>query len=642
MLRRRTPSPAPAPTPNPPVGETLLDRLRDADWVLPRSLAEGGPPRWSLTGTFGSPTTTPVDTAGLVVADGWSLDWWIGADDRWHLPAREVAVRQQLRADAPIVETLLRIPGGDAIQRTYGIRSPRLEGDEWIVAEIENDTAIPFAVALVVRPFVGNGVGAINRITVRPVEGGSGRDEAHLVLIDDRPALVLPRRPARFAAGSLADGDATGSIVGGGAGREIVEARCDEGLATLALLLPLTHRSVLRTVLPIGPCEPEPTYPQILPEVDSVVGGWEAHRREMRIEFPGSAVGPAFERARAHVLLASDGAAIRRDGHHARALDPGATETILGALDLVDRPTEVGPVIARWMEDLAEASPQVDALFLAAISRHWLLHRVNEILDWMLPEIAGAIERIDRAFRRGRLTDLDRFRAVQALTLATTLLRATDQDRAADDVTRLTGRIRPETAPELGSAADALLAAGRLAAAGDPVGYTEIRRLLGEATTASTWPGPGGDGRLIGHDLAASAAFVHAARSLVIGELADGLDLLPHLSDDWYGGPVEVHDAPTVWGSLSFGVRWHGVRPALLWDLTPHPGVESIVIRSGGLDPSWHSTDLRGEALLGKVRPPRGLRKLRIVTEHPPVDAAPDRPGPGGPSGSSPEGGSPS
>ena len=26
----------------------------------------------------------------------WELDWWIGADDRWHVPAREAAVRQQL------------------------------------------------------------------------------------------------------------------------------------------------------------------------------------------------------------------------------------------------------------------------------------------------------------------------------------------------------------------------------------------------------------------------------------------------------------------------------------------------------------------------------------------------------------------
>jgi len=40
-------------------------------------------------GTVASPTATPVDTAGLVVREGWSLDWWIGADDRWHLPARE-------------------------------------------------------------------------------------------------------------------------------------------------------------------------------------------------------------------------------------------------------------------------------------------------------------------------------------------------------------------------------------------------------------------------------------------------------------------------------------------------------------------------------------------------------------------------
>src|ERR1044072_7153731 len=53
---------------------------------------------------------------GNVVApwcDGPSLDWWIGADDRWHLPSRDVAVRQGLHEGMPIVETTMRIPSGD-------------------------------------------------------------------------------------------------------------------------------------------------------------------------------------------------------------------------------------------------------------------------------------------------------------------------------------------------------------------------------------------------------------------------------------------------------------------------------------------------------------------------------------------------
>ncbi|MCB0963541.1 MAG: hypothetical protein KDA98_09615, partial [Acidimicrobiales bacterium] len=132
--RRRPPAAAPeAPAP-PPVGAPgpSAAELREADWVLPRSL--GAPePRWTLVGTVESPLATAVDPAGLVVGDGWSLDWWVGAEDRWHVPAREAAVRQELVGDVPVVETRVRIPGGDAVARAYGVRAPRGTGDEWVV-----------------------------------------------------------------------------------------------------------------------------------------------------------------------------------------------------------------------------------------------------------------------------------------------------------------------------------------------------------------------------------------------------------------------------------------------------------------------------------------------------------------------------
>ena len=61
----------------------------------------------------------------------------------------------------------------------------------------------------------------------------------------------------------------------------------------------------------------------------------------------------------------------------------------------------------------------------------------------------------------------------------------------------------------------------------------------------------------------------------------------------WFGQPLEVHDAPLTHGSVSFAIRWHGERPALLWEST-HTGV----VRGPGLDPSWRGSGLKGEALL--------------------------------------------
>lgn len=76
---------------------------------------------WTMVGNIGSAWEAIVDPCGLVTPwfDGWSLDWWIGAEDRWHFPSRDTAVRQSLVEATPIVQTAMRVPGGDAIQRVY-------------------------------------------------------------------------------------------------------------------------------------------------------------------------------------------------------------------------------------------------------------------------------------------------------------------------------------------------------------------------------------------------------------------------------------------------------------------------------------------------------------------------------------------
>src|SRR3954452_16651651 len=107
MFRRR-PTPEPPAPARPAVTVASLDA---SGWVLPKDIAAGQDARRVLVGTLGSPTATEVDRAGLVGRDGWSLDWWIGADDRWHLLAREPSVRQHLVDGAPVVETLVRGPG---------------------------------------------------------------------------------------------------------------------------------------------------------------------------------------------------------------------------------------------------------------------------------------------------------------------------------------------------------------------------------------------------------------------------------------------------------------------------------------------------------------------------------------------------
>ena len=68
-------------------------------------------------GVLGGARDATVDRAGVVRPEraGWELDWWIGADDRWHVPGREAAVRQTLVDGMPVVQTSMRVPGGDAV-----------------------------------------------------------------------------------------------------------------------------------------------------------------------------------------------------------------------------------------------------------------------------------------------------------------------------------------------------------------------------------------------------------------------------------------------------------------------------------------------------------------------------------------------
>lgn len=605
-------------------GGELATELAAAGWLLPRGLRQQRT-AWSLVGTVSSPLATPVDGAGLVVGEGWGLDWWVGADDRWRLPAREPSVRQHLLAGAPVVETVVRVPGGEAVHRAYGVRSPRPVGDEWVVAEIENRTAVPFASVLVVRPFVADGVGSVGEITVEPVDGGRGRDVAHLVRVDGRPAVVLPRRPARIAVGSLAEGDVVDQVTAGEAGTELRTASCPRGLATMALVFPTPHTAVLRAAVPVGEVgDGAPAYPAVLPDADTVASGWEVHRRGPRVEVPDQHLASAFEHARAHVQLAHDGQAVRRDGHRCPDLELGATEVLLGAFDLLDRPADVGVVVARWIDRLASASPETDALALAVVARHWLLHRVDELLDWLLPEVSAAVERLARAERRGQLTDpVLRWRVTDSLALTGRLLERCGQPDAARAVTVLRERVAAGAVAPTGPGVPAPGPVDRLLAARG----TDLDALVAEAGPLTTWPGPGPGGRTIGHDLAASAALVAAVRHQLVTETPDGLALLPVHPEGWYGGGVEVHDLPTEWGRLSYGVRWHGIRPALLWQLEPHAGVGPVTLTAPALDPTWSTTELRGDALLGEVLPPKGLQSLTIVAEHPDIDPAMRRPG---------------
>lgn len=138
------------------------------------------------TGVTGKPWRATVTPWGDI--EPWAQDrppvrWYVAADDRWHRPADEAAVRQIRIDGTPVTETRLRIPDGDAVHRVWSVAD---DGGGTVV-EIENDSSRPIAVAL-----TGGGL-----LTERPV----GNVAVQGIELDDS-AIVLPighRASARVA-----------------------------------------------------------------------------------------------------------------------------------------------------------------------------------------------------------------------------------------------------------------------------------------------------------------------------------------------------------------------------------------------------------------------------------------------------------
>jgi hypothetical protein len=248
----------------------------------------------TLIGTLGGAGRARVDADGGITSDrlGWSLDWWIGGDDRWYVPAREASVRQTFVGDAPVVRTAVRVPGGDAVQYAYGATAPDVP-DGTIVVEVENDSPAPFVVALVVRQVRAVGI------------------DGSTVFVDRRPGLVMPRPPSRW---SVAKGHSTDVEVCGGAAREgLFPSTTDRGgRIEAAFLHPVPHRARLRIAVPLGHEAVAASQLDLLPGPEAVGRGWAAQLdRGMRVELPDARLGAAVRAARAHVLLA---AGLRRPG----------------------------------------------------------------------------------------------------------------------------------------------------------------------------------------------------------------------------------------------------------------------------------------------------------------------------------------
>ncbi|WP_334144277.1 hypothetical protein [Rhabdothermincola sp.] len=648
---------------------------------------------WTRLGTLTGPERAAIDPRGLVGGPSarWSIDWWIGAEDRWHLPSREVAVRQRLVGHAPVVETAMRVPGGDALHRAFAIAGR--DGPE-VVIEIENATPVPFAVALALRPDTPAGPGGITTIEL----------DGTVVRADGELALVLPRPPAGVAVGTASGGDAVHDVIAGAATASWPEpVRCERGRANAAFVYPLPHTATLRAVLPLRSPVPSsrrrrPSGPvrvvSSAPTAEQVRKGWDQQvARALRIQLPDDRLSGVIEAARRHLLGLHAGEDVAT--WPPRPAGWRETAAVVVALDQYGFHEEASQLVAalpdrQGLDGFAGASEEgwaANGAALHAVGEHWRLTRDELTIEELVGPVAKAGHWIGKRWAAGRVRGRGRRGSLpepgledlgwcaRGLRDAAGAMAGVGQPELAEDLDRFAEQIvgflaggEPDAAhlraaslgalPEPGERVAAVVAlarerwevgpalvdpAGRgldpsltLALAtielrlGDSRALDRLSWLLDHASATVTWPtavhprtrgGSAGDG----HDGVVTAQACSFFRRLLVDEDRSGLRLCSLYPPGWLGQGVEVHDAPTAFGRLGFAVRWHGERPALLWELDPHPGIGEITLVAPGLDPSWSSNEPRGEALLAPVTP-------ATVTAEPVGSPAPE---PGGETGSS-------
>lgn len=617
-------------------------------------------------GTLGSPEHAQVDPRGLVTPwpGGWGLDWWAGADDRWRIPAREGGVRQGLASNTPVVETTMRVPGGDFVERVWAFHDS--ETGPTLAVEFANESKAPLALALAIRPFGVLGHNRVASIAVTETQ----------VNIDGRVAVWLPKPAHRIATSHYGEGDVARVVMTGEATSSAsATVECEAGFAQAALIFPLSHSASLRVLIPLKwiSATDAPRAPSVVPPYDAVARGWQSHvGRGTRIVVPDQTLSDTFERARTQLLLVSPSvdlaqSDIRNATRVVRALNMVGlhdeaeliVETLpqgqgpggqLGGKD--QRKTATGAALVAFGEHvLYQPAWKVDemTLAMAAAGAHhrpgvgrWSLRHRNRLnlveAAWQLRgatamaealrqlnQIEAAVEIESRTEDLHAIVDDDQILAslseattdpVSLLDLVQPLALVDSNSSVATSLLELLKRRYLHEGAVIDRSRGGVLspsATARYVQAllrrGDREALESLRWLHEMAVQHLGWPtrinaatGGGADGE--SWAAGAAADYVETVCDMLAyvghrgGEVTQ-LVLCPVLPETWLGGNIELHNLNTFAGQVSYGIRWHGKRAALLWEFVPNPGFEEVRITIPGVDPMWSTSQLRGDALLG-------------------------------------------
>lgn len=545
---------------------------------------------WTLTGNLESALRVAVDPRGLIsVKPGfWSLDWWLRVDEAWIFPAQHGSVRQRVVGGAPVVETVIRVAGGDVIHRVYGAR---LKAD-YIVVEVENQALRPVALGLAVRPYDLLGGGRVEQIELND----------QVLSVDGRVAFVCGRTPGRLivGAGGIDPAGLVDDVIAGD-----LSVKCEMGMASAAIIVPLVHETTFRGAIPLEDASNHEVISR-LPSGQQVAAGWGNHAvNACRFVLPPGRINDLFDASRQSILLASTG----------EDVDPAP-----------GGPPHRGGDEAAVLMALAESGYRVTVREIL-ISRAKRQDRLGAVTHGNLDVTAATITAADRALEiapdPALAQALSEFVAdgarwmlanpaegvAEALVAAHKLLVRVGAEKAAHELSELLPwNVESDTSAiaydENIDAVKLARSAFELSATDPSRAFATLEELVSFASPTLNWPsrispstrrGTGG----AGHDLCVTAWFVRSVLRLLVDDRDDYLRVAAVWPNEWHAQGVEVHRVPSRYGSVSWAVRWHGDRPALLWEVEEGPS--DLVVKAPGLDPNFQGEGPVGEQLLSSV-----------------------------------------
>ncbi len=277
---------------------------------------------WTMVGNPNRAREAIVDPRGLVTPlfDGWSLDAWLGVEDKLFAPSRlaDAEVAQSLREHLPIVVTTFHAGDWRVRREAFAIE----RDGEWLVEQVtvENPTDAPRAATLYlsIRPFNPEGVARIEDVEFCDAASlgveGSGSDY-RAVRVNRALGVLLPV-PDAVACATFAEGDAALALprLNGK-----TRAHCNVGLATAVaayrLELGAGQSATLTALMPMERVEYDEDDPSPLPRLapaedwrTASIAAWRAElARGMRVRVPDASVQNAFDANKAFLLLLHDG-----------------------------------------------------------------------------------------------------------------------------------------------------------------------------------------------------------------------------------------------------------------------------------------------------------------------------------------------